>query len=226
MEDPTKKLTDILEALQKQGALNELILIGSWCLPIYEALYNTRLSTLRTSDMDWLVHNPKHCAEANVDKALTDLGYHSMHDFSTGLVKYMQEDFTVEFLTPITKRPPEDTSRVMKVPRLHINAQILRFMDIPARNHISTKYKGFQIKVPKVTAYILHKAIVAPLRTKETKRLKDEQAVLDLAPIIANDPELLQECSTILNDMPIKWKRQVNSSLKKIAPAFLELLLR
>lgn len=169
---------EVLIALHQQGALKDMVLIGSWCVPVYEHLYNVTAYPIVTQDMDWLLHNPRHTA-SNVDihGLLKGLSYEPMFDINMDLVKYCRDEFTIEFPAPKTTAAPNENGRVVKVKKLNLSAMTLKYMDIPARNHMTVEFKGLTLKVPTLPAYVLHKAIVSPLRTKPAKKIKDAQAV-------------------------------------------------
>jgi hypothetical protein len=48
---------EVLKRLDDSGVLSKIILIGSWCLPLYRDLYfcDREISALRTRDIDFLV---------------------------------------------------------------------------------------------------------------------------------------------------------------------------
>ncbi len=48
---------EVLMCLNKADVLNELILIGSWCIPFYEEYFKgiKYPSTIRTRDIDFLI---------------------------------------------------------------------------------------------------------------------------------------------------------------------------
>ncbi|MCK4695669.1 MAG: hypothetical protein KAT74_07890 [Candidatus Cloacimonetes bacterium] len=50
----------ILIEFHSKGVLNNVILIGSWVLPIYRHYFSNtpEIPILRTADVDFLIHNP------------------------------------------------------------------------------------------------------------------------------------------------------------------------
>jgi hypothetical protein len=220
INNPWEPLVDeVLKELHKQGALKDLVLIGSWCIPVYEELYNVTAYPLVTQDMDWLLHNPRHIiAKADIHKMLKDLAYEPLFDSTMDLVKYTRDEFTIEFLAPKTTPAPNENGRVVKAKNLNLSAMTLKYMDIPARNHMTVTFKGLQLKVPTLPAYVLHKAIVSPLRTKPAKKIKDARAVKDFASTIINTPSLGEEAINLYQNMPKAWKKDLATSLTAICP--------
>jgi hypothetical protein len=60
MEENYKLLSAVLQRLQDSGALEKLILTGSWCQYYYRIMFNASLEIplIRTTDIDFLVPNP------------------------------------------------------------------------------------------------------------------------------------------------------------------------
>jgi hypothetical protein len=60
MEEKYKLLSMVLNKLQEAGALEKLVLAGSWCQYYYRILFNAPLEIplIRTTDIDFLVPNP------------------------------------------------------------------------------------------------------------------------------------------------------------------------
>lgn len=94
----------VLKALEEVGVLKELVLIGSWCLLLYRHHFggSDLIPAVRTTDVDLLVLRPgKPMQEADVPKALADVGFQQEIAWATGYAKYNREGFVVEFLSPL-----------------------------------------------------------------------------------------------------------------------------
>lgn len=87
----------ILQSLDRAGVLDNLILVGSWSLPVYRFLYESpEIPVLRTTDLDFLVKNPKKIsAKADVPKILEDLGFSCQFDISSQLIKFERQDLEI-----------------------------------------------------------------------------------------------------------------------------------
>ena len=121
----------VLERLAAAGVLDDLVIIGSWCLESYRTYFDRRtpLTTLRTRDIDFLVPRPTQLRHpADVPALLEDLGF--VCDFQrAGYIRLVHPDLIVEFLVPERGR---GTDKPVPLPQLHMNAQALRFLDLLA----------------------------------------------------------------------------------------------
>jgi len=111
----------ILARLDGAGVLGKFILVGSWCLPVYQEHYGdwNGIPVLRTNDLDLLVSDPTHIRQ-NTDVAaiLCGLGFEPLHDLTTGLVKYEHRSLEVEFLAARIR----NMKRMLRMPKLNIEA--------------------------------------------------------------------------------------------------------
>lgn len=196
----------ILTRLADAGVLDELVLVGSWCLPVYRIHYGNypEIPALRTKDLDFLVRAPGHVRTAvNIAAILQDLGFEALHDFNTGLAKYGHENLEVEFLAPRSRH----SERVLKVPKLNIEAQVLSYLEIAEKYAIPMSYRGLSVRVPEIAAFVLHKAIVQTLRSTEEKREKDALTVRSLGELVAMEPDMRMRAEVIFRSFPSTWKR-------------------
>lgn len=120
-----------LNALYKSGALEDIILIGGWCHHFYRIYFNNapEIPVVRTLDIDFLIPNPpKIHREVNIPNILNSLDFIPAHDYITGYTKYVHPELEVEFLIPDLGRGKG--SKPYEIPKLHINAQGLRFLNL------------------------------------------------------------------------------------------------
>jgi hypothetical protein len=71
---------EILKRFNKAGILDDLILIGSWCVYFYEDYFSgiahMKSTALKTRDIDFLIDNPaKIRHKVNIPELLKDLGF-------------------------------------------------------------------------------------------------------------------------------------------------------
>ena len=211
----------ILTKLNDSGSLNELILIGSWCLPIYSKIYsgNTEIQMLRTKDIDFLVKNPRNIYKPiNIDSVLQEIGFEPTFDTSSILKKYDMNGFDLEFLSARIR----GNEKIIKIPQLSITAQVLDYMEIAVQYAMETEYIGIKLKIPELPAYVLHKAIVQTLRTNEAKKEKDAATVASLGRLIAELPELQTRTIQIFNKFPKSWQKIVLKMVKIHSPELKE----
>ena len=215
----------ILAKLNDSGSLNELILIGSWCLPIYSKIYsgNTEIQMLRTKDIDFLVKNPRNIYKPiNIDSVLQEIGFEPTFDTSSILKKYDMNGFDLEFLSARIR----GNEKIIKIPQLSITAQVLDYMEIAVQYAMETEYIGIKLKIPELPAYVLHKAIVQTLRTNEAKKEKDAATVASLGRLIAELPELQTRTVQIFNKFPKSWQKIVLKMVKIHSPELKDFFTR
>jgi len=203
----------ILTKLNESGSLNELVLIGSWCLPIYSKIYsgNSEIQMLRTKDIDFLVKDPRNIRKPiNIDLALQEIGFEPTFDTTSILTKYDMNGFDIEFLSARMR----GNQKIIKIPELSITAQVLSYMEIAVKYAMKTEYLGIKIKIPELPAYTLHKAIVQTLRKNEAKKEKDAATVAGLGRLIEELPDLQLRTLQIFREFPKSWQRIVLKMVK------------
>ena len=171
---------EILKRLDKVGVLSNVVLIGSWCLPLYRDHYSgdNTLTTLRTRDIDFLVSRKEQMKKkVDLPKLFEDLGFIEDYKYPQGFVKLVHPELIMEFLVPEKGR---GSNEPYPLPFLSMNAQRLRFLDLLEKNTIVVIVNGIKIKVPHPINYGLHKLIISSRRDSEDKRIKDIEAGLSV----------------------------------------------
>ena len=203
----------VLERLAQAGGLGDVVLIGSWCLEGYKGYFGrtTPLTTLRTRDIDFLVPQPMHMhASADVPALLEDLGF--VTDFHRGgYIRLIHPELIVEFLVPERGR---GTDRPVRLPRLGINAQALRFLNVLEEHTITATLEGVQVRMPHPAAFALHKLLIAPRRQghagKQAKDVEAAMAVLDALRAHGDEKSVRQHFTS----MPPRWQARIRQELK------------
>lgn len=118
-----KLFYEILNRFQKEGILKDVILIGSWCVPLYKDHYlkESQIPPLRTLDIDFLVPLPlRGKTKHNIPDLLLDLGF--VQDFvgSQGFIRLVHPDLMLEFLVHEKGRGEE---KAVDLKNFGINAQ-------------------------------------------------------------------------------------------------------
>ncbi|MBI4712866.1 MAG: hypothetical protein HY762_06175 [Planctomycetes bacterium] len=94
---------EILKRLRHAGVLNDIIVIGSWCIPFYSEYFRgvKYISAIKTRDIDLLVPAPgKLKASADIPGLVKDLGFVIGYKGSKGYIKLEHPDLVIEFLVP------------------------------------------------------------------------------------------------------------------------------
>lgn len=199
--------------MESSEALNEIVLVGSWCLPIYKYLYGDipSIPVLRTTDIDLLISNPKHIRHpVNIDIILQEIGFDPSFDMYSPLIKYKHNHLDVEFLSQRVR----GEEKILKIPELKITAQVLSYMELASKYAMKIDYMGIQLRVPEIPAYVLHKAIVQTRRINEAKQIKDAATVVGLGELIAERQDMKERLSQIFEELPRSWQKIILGMVK------------
>jgi hypothetical protein len=155
-----KVCSKVLKKLDEEGALKDLILIGSWCAYFYKYYFGkTRYDfVLRTRDLDFLAVPPlraKH--KINIPELLGEMGFIVQFKGSQGVMQLIHPELFVEFLVPETGRGSE---KPVVLPQFGVNAQPLRFLNFLTSDIIRLKCGDVTIRVPHPAYFALHKLII------------------------------------------------------------------
>ena len=220
---PENNFIEILTQLQDAGALRRLILVGSWCLLVYKHVYDNapEIPALRTTDLDFLVREPNvNIPKINIPDILEKLGFEPLNDIASGLTKYEREDLEIEFL--VAKMRNGDS--VVKVPHLTLSAQMLAYMDIASKYSQQVSFDGISLNVPEISAFVLHKILVQPLRNDEVKKEKDAATIRSLSDLIIDRKDLALRTKEIYSVFPQKWRNKILSEAKLKYPNIVKIL--
>ena len=184
-----KEFAGLLKEFQKSGALEHLVLIGSWCLPVYREHYPIARFTFTTSDIDFSVQRPRDFRKGPgipIQESLIKLGYVPKAGILSKVEKYIPapdsagNSLSIEFLC----EPGRDVVKPLRLPGLGIVASPLSFQKILLDNAVSLDYRGIPVKVPRPAVWTVHKIAVSQLREgkdRELKMIKDlENAMIVL----------------------------------------------
>ncbi len=207
-ENQSELFLEILSRLDKAGVLSKIILIGSWCLPIYRQYYSreSNLTTLRTRDLDFLVSRKTQVKErVDLPKLLEDLGFIEDYNFPQGHVRLVHPELIMEFLVEERGRSSE---KPYPLPFLSMNAQKIRLLGMLEENTITVSFNGIEVKVPHPVNYGFHKLIIALRRNNEEKKERDIEAgvsVLNMCRLYEGEKIL----SEIYENIPRKRKNSI-----------------
>ncbi len=205
---------EVIERLHRAGVLQDMVIIGSWCIPFYRDYFAGAdyFTTLRTRDIDFLLPLPgKIHARADIPELLKDLGFIRDRLGEAGYVRLIHPDLIVEFLVPEKGR---GSDKAYPLPQLGLNAQSLRFLDFLSEKTISITVESIPVKLPHPIYFALHKLIIAGRRLKKEKTEKDTREGLQIlnALIAKDETETIRK---VINGLPLKWKKTIIAALKK-----------
>ena len=203
----------VLHRLHDVGVLDNMIMIGSWCIPFYEGYFAEvkYRKTIRTRDVDFLIPSPSSFKkDVNLPELLKDLGFVIGYKGSKGYIKLEHPELIVEFLVP---ERGKGTDKPVQIPRLSINAVALRFLHFLSDNTIKVKVDDFYLTLPHPANFALHKLIIFQRRLKDEKASKDREAAIDVLKALIDKGET-QEIRKIMKALPMKWQRKIDDGLK------------
>ncbi|MBL7072644.1 MAG: hypothetical protein ISS33_02540 [Candidatus Omnitrophica bacterium] len=170
-----KLLSEILKRFQAKGILKSIILIGSWCIPLYKEYFKElkNVSALRTRDMDFLVPlDAKFKTSVDVVALLKDLDFKEKFVGQEGYIRLVHVYLTLEFLVPEKGR---GSDKPHKLPKLGLNAQRLRFLDMLTEETIQVEFEGTKVIIPHPVNFALHKLLICTRRSGSNKKEKSEK---------------------------------------------------
>jgi hypothetical protein len=169
--------SSVLRRLDDVGVLPGLVIVGSWCVLFYERYFNTAeyRASIRTRDLDLAIPLPPRFAR-KVDLAgqLGELGFILDFKGRDGYIRFLHPELIVEFLVPERGR---GTNKPFDVPKLGVNAQPLRFLDLLLKDTISVPFRSVSVRLPHPANFALHKLLISGRRHSDKAERDREQAV-------------------------------------------------
>jgi hypothetical protein len=214
---PIELCLEVLHRLDKAGVLQDIILVGSWCVYFYREYFGgeAKLSALRTRDIDFLIRTPpKIKANVRMAELLKDLGF--IPDISgEGYVRLSHPELIIDFLVAEKGR---GSDKPYPVKALGIRAQPLRFVSLLSDDTIVVNNHGMDLVLPHPINYALQKLIISNRRVKKDKQAKDRlQAVEVLREVIERGGA--GKARIKFQSLPVGWRKAASQSLKTIDAA-------
>jgi hypothetical protein len=227
MERKGNLFFQILYSLYDAGILEDIILIGSWCHYFYRIYFSNapEIPLLRTLDIDFLIPNPiKIHKDVNIPEILEKLDFIPQSNFMTGYTKYVHPELELEFL--IADLGKGRGSKPYKIPKLHINAQGLRYLSLLQSHTIKIIHKDIIVTVPEPAAYILHKFIIYERRKNHEKKIRDLSSAKQIGEFLLKDKDQRKKIINIFHSLPNKWQKTILQNLKNNSETLFNLLLK
>ena len=217
---------EILRRFHKAQILDNLILIGSWCIFFYKDYFfsdsHIEHIVLKTRDLDFLVDAPNKIKHAvDIPELLRDLGFVVDFRGDKGYIKLDHPDLILEFLVPEKGR---GIDRPYRIPALSINATALRFLDFLSANTIKVKIEDFYLTLPHPANFAFHKLIIFQRRAKKDKAEKDRNTAVEILKALINkgESDILKKVFLSVNR---KWQNKIISGLKEAGEGDIEKIL-
>lgn len=198
--------------MKKEGILDKIMLVGSWCIVLYEDYFKGKsiLPIIRTRDLEFLFPVPLDLdRKTDLYDLLKDLGFVLDYKGEQGYIIFQHPDLILEFLVPARGKEPD---KPFPLDQLGINAQALRFMDALARNPIQILFNDVTVTLPHPVDFALHKLLIAGRRKERTKAEKDRAQAIALL-IALNDSGEIETIRTVYDAMPKSWRKTIKREL-------------
>ena len=212
MENQYSLCLKVLRRLKEAGVLDEIMVIGSWCIYFYKNYFTEAdyTSSIRTRDIDFLMpRRLKRKGNIDLPMLFRDLGF--VVDFSPkGAFRLVHPELIIDFVVP-EKGKGDDNP--FPIPQLGLSAQKLRFLEILLENPMKIEVDNFTLTLPHPAAFALQKLIISWGRPKEEKRLKERQEGIRILNSLITKGET-DSVINILNTFPRRWKSSILRALE------------
>ncbi|MBC8415419.1 MAG: hypothetical protein H8E11_03215 [Candidatus Cloacimonetes bacterium] len=215
---------DLLLKFHIKGVLENVILIGSWVLPIYRHYFSNSpaIPILRTTDVDFLIPNPPNITnKIDVPKILKDFDFEEQFSLIGGYTKFVHPDLEIEFLIPEIGR---SKNKAVLISEFKVTAQPLRYLYF-IQNHILTiNYNDIKIRVPEPTVFVLFKFLLTIKRKDSDKIRKDLKTAVELTDFLMTKPNQVEKFRDIYSKMPKPWQKKLNQIISNHSPDLFAIL--
>lgn len=203
---------EVLRRLKNAEILDEIMLVGSWCILIYNDFFEKKglLPPLRTRDLDILFPIPlKLKNKTDLFELLKDLGFILDYKGEQGYMTFSHPDLILEFIVPARGK---ETNKPFPIDQLGINAQSLRFMDMFSRAPIRMFFEDLEVTVPHPADFALHKLLISRRRKQVDKREKDIIQATSLLRAL-NEFDKTESIKAAFEAIPEKWQKVIQKEL-------------
>ena len=207
---------ETIKTLKNTGALEHVIVIGSWAEYVYqEANVLNLTASLKTHDIDLLVPNINYPREKiNLPTELEKQGF-ELRQTPDGFMKFDKNGIVdLEFLV---REIGSGQAAPYKVNSLGVTAQGLRNMEILTKNTLAADVKGLEIIVPRPEAYVLHKLAINKNRLPDYKKEKDIESAKNVLKAIEKSPQGNCHLQKIYDGLTKKQKSLIQDTCERNA---------
>jgi len=221
MKEKYKLFLSVIRALDKAGALDQIILIGSWSQFLYRDYFQNspHIPAIRTLDVDFLVPQPSKAGkDIDISKILEKCGFEINSSYPEGYSKFSNPELEIEFLTPELGK---DNGSHCNIKNLHVQAQKMRYLDILQEHVLKVTYEHIEVKVPEPSAFVIQKILGTEYRKNSGKKQKDLDAAKEIGEYLLEDPVQRKKLKTIFDSLPVKWGKRLRKIIQhKSQPLF------
>jgi len=206
-----KLLQEVLFRLDRSKVLEDLVLVGGWCVYFYREYYFKKsfISPFRTPDLDFLVPHPDRLhVQADIPGLLEDLGF--VRDFrgEQGYLQLSHPDLRIEFLVHEKGR---GTAGPVALKAWKMNAQPLRFMDVLLSRMVELKVENVKIRVPHPACFSFQKLIISSRRTGRSahKAENDRKSAIEVLKELLRQKDEGRIIKDVFAKLGLKQQRQI-----------------
>lgn len=203
--------TEVLRRLDREGILEKTVLVGSWCILLYADFFERGeySPSIRTRDIDILIPLPfKFDRKIDVFDLINDLGFVLDFRRPDGYMRFLHPELILEFIVPERGRSRD---KPYNIPKLGINAQPLRFMDLLIKDTVRVRFRGLHVAVPQPSNFAFHKLIVSS-RRKGEKRERDRSQAIDIMNVLIKTGKE-NALRSVFSSIPKRWQMKVGQVL-------------
>lgn len=204
------KLNEVIKAFAVAGFIDDVVLIGSWCLGFYAEIFEGFTPSVRTTDIDFYVPDSKRANASSLCSQLRAINYDHFQDCMTSKSRFVSPDgFEIEFLAKLNK---EGLSCV-RLGSSGVFAESLSYVDIFGSNYIELIRDGIKIKVASPSAFAIQKILINERRGAKAE--KDAQAIDYVLLFVGASYKSRDEFYELFDKLPRKWKKAVEEYAKR-----------
>lgn len=202
----------VLRRLGKEGVLNKIMLVGSWCILLYQDYFKGEavLPAIRTRDLEFLIPARTHFGrKTDLHGLLGDMGFVVDYKGEEGYIIFQHPALILEFLAPARGR---ETGKPCLIDELGINAQALRFMDFLAQDPIQMLFHGIKVTLPHPANFALQKLLIAKRRKEKGKAEKDRAQSIAILTALS-ETSGFEIVRALYRSIPKSWQRTIRQEL-------------
>lgn len=189
MDEQNSLVLEILRRLNKEGILDQAMLIGSWGAYFYKNYFKNKdyHPVLKTRDIDFLLPKPvRFRKKVDLEGLLSDLGFEIEHS-NNGYMRLESAELILEMLIPETGAGRD---KPYPLPEIKFNAQPLRHLSMLWREPVEVNVGGISLRLPHPADYCLNKLIIRKKRKKKDKQEKDLESALSVLEALQKENQI------------------------------------
>ena len=208
----------VFQELDRAGILQDIYLIGGWCLPLYFDMFKDdkecSISVIRTMDIDLMIPNPpKFSKSADMISILGKFGFVHERDPLHKYGKFIHEELEIEFLIPDKGK---GYNKGYQVKDINVLAQPLRYISLIEDYNVLVEFRGIKVRIPLPEVFVLIKLIVSRkrLKNKKEKSERDIFVAVNIGEYLLTRVDNRVRMKFIYNSLPKGWKKEIKLSLE------------